>query len=89
MSDAKTLNIRTAGRKAVVWVVRCYQVTLSGLIGRQCRFTPTCSEYFIQSVETFGVLRGGMKGLWRILRCNPWGSSGYDPVCKPSDPTHK
>jgi uncharacterized protein len=74
---------------AIVWTVRCYQATLSGLIGRQCRFTPTCSEYFIESVETCGVFRGVLKGLWRIARCNPWGKSGYDPVIKPTDGASK
>ena len=78
-------NLRVFPRKAVICIVRCYQATLSSLIGRQCRFTPTCSEYFIDSVETYGVFRGGAKGFWRIVRCNPWGKSGYDPV--PAPPT--
>jgi len=76
-------NLATIPRRALVWIVRCYQATLSSLIGRQCRFTPTCSEYFIQAVEAHGVFRGSAMGLWRIVRCNPWGKSGYDPVCKP------
>ena len=45
-----------------------------------CRFEPSCSTYFIQAVEEHGVLRGVSLGLWRILRCNPWGGHGYDPV---------
>ena len=45
-----------------------------------CRFTPSCSTYFIQAVETHGVIKGVGLGLWRILRCNPWGSCGHDPV---------
>jgi uncharacterized protein len=76
-------NLLAAPRKVVISLVRCYQATLSGLIGRQCRFTPTCSEYFIESVENYGIFRGGFKGFWRIVRCNPWGPSGYDPVEKP------
>ncbi|MDP7289674.1 MAG: membrane protein insertion efficiency factor YidD [Phycisphaerae bacterium] len=83
--DRALVNLRAIPRKAVIWVVRCYQATLSSLIGRQCRFTPTCSQYFIESVETYGVFRGGFKGLCRIVRCNPWGKSGYDPVKKPTD----
>jgi putative membrane protein insertion efficiency factor len=82
--DRALQNLITAQRKAVICLVRCYQATLSGLVGRQCRFTPTCSEYFIEAVETQGVFRGGLKGLWRIARCNPWGKSGYDPVSKPN-----
>lgn len=81
--DRALRNLTTAPRKAVICLVRCYQATLSSLVGRQCRFTPTCSQYFIEAVETYGVFRGGLKGLWRIARCNPWGKSGYDPVCKP------
>ena len=81
--DRALQNLITAPRKAVICLVRCYQATLSGLVGRQCRFTPTCSEYFIEAVDAYGVFRGGLKGFWRIVRCNPWGKSGYDPVRKP------
>lgn len=45
-----------------------------------CRFTPSCSTYFIEAVERHGVLKGSCLGLWRLLRCNPWGGCGYDPV---------
>ena len=45
-----------------------------------CRYTPSCSTYFIQAVETHGVLKGSCMGVWRILRCNPWGGFGEDPV---------
>lgn len=45
-----------------------------------CRFTPTCSTYFIQAVQTHGALKGTAMGIWRILRCNPWGGHGHDPV---------
>ena len=45
-----------------------------------CRFEPSCSNYFLQAVETHGVIRGCAYGIWRILRCHPWGGSGYDPV---------
>ena len=45
-----------------------------------CRFEPTCSNYFLQALETHGVMRGCAYGIWRILRCHPWGGSGYDPV---------
>lgn len=48
--------------------------------GSGCRFTPSCSTYFIQAVEIHGALKGSLMGIWRILRCNPWGGCGYDPV---------
>ena len=67
-------------RRTVVMLVRLYQATLSPLIGRQCRFVPTCSEYFIEAVNARGVLRGGLMGLRRILRCHPLSKGRYDPV---------
>ena len=66
--------------RALILFVRVYQSTLSPILGRQCRFVPTCSEYFIQAVRRRGALRGALTGLWRILRCNPFGPGGYDPV---------
>ena len=78
--------LRAAGRalrrlveEILILPVRLYQVTLSPILGRHCRFEPTCSHYFIGAVRKHGPLRGTAKGLWRILRCNPWGGSGYDP----------
>jgi putative membrane protein insertion efficiency factor len=53
-----------------------------------CRYTPTCSEYFLQAVLHHGVLRGGWLGVKRIGSCNPWGGSGYDPVPGTSSDTH-
>lgn len=45
-----------------------------------CRFIPTCSEYGIEAIERFGAFKGSLLTLWRILRCNPFGKAGYDPV---------
>lgn len=59
--------------------IRLYQLTLSGLIGRQCRHLPTCSEYCDEAVARHGFWAGGWMGLARLSRCRPWGSSGYDP----------
>lgn len=64
----------------LVLIVRLYQVTLSPYIGNQCRFVPTCSEYFIQAVTCHGALKGAILGTWRILRCHPFSRGGYDPV---------
>ena len=66
--------------RALIRLARLYQATLSPFIGRQCRFVPTCSVYFIESVEKYGALRGLWKGLRRILRCHPFSRGGYDPV---------
>jgi putative membrane protein insertion efficiency factor len=58
--------------------VRVYQLTLSHLIGRQCRFTPSCSAYFIEAVGKYGAIRGSWRGIKRIGRCNPWHPGGED-----------
>lgn len=61
-------------------LVRLYQATLSRYLGGHCRFTPSCSDYFIQAVERHGAVCGCVKGIWRICRCNPFSKGGYDPV---------
>jgi uncharacterized protein len=71
------LNRLVAG--LLIGAVRIYQWTLSPLIGRHCRFDPTCSQYFIAAVKKYGPFRGTARGLWRICRCNPWNPGGFDP----------
>ena len=78
--------VRTAVRWIVglpalvlIGIVRVYQWTLSPFIGRQCRFAPTCSEYFIGAVRKYGAVVGSWRGVRRILRCHPWHPGGYDP----------
>jgi putative membrane protein insertion efficiency factor len=63
----------------LIALVRLYQYTLSPLIGRQCRFHPTCSDYMIGAVEKHGIFRGGWLGMRRIARCHPWHPGGIDP----------
>jgi putative membrane protein insertion efficiency factor len=63
----------------LVAVVRCYQFLLSPLLGRHCRFTPTCSQYFILAVKKYGAIKGATLGIWRICRCHPFNPGGYDP----------
>jgi putative membrane protein insertion efficiency factor len=60
--------------------IRFYRRYISPLTPPSCRFTPTCSEYAYEAVEKYGILKGGRLAIWRILRCNPWGGSGWDPV---------
>ena len=67
-----------------VGAVRAYQWTLRPLVGGQCRFWPSCSDYAIEALRCHGVARGGALASRRILRCNPWHPGGIDPV-PPSD----
>jgi uncharacterized protein len=62
----------------LIGLVRLYQCTLSPFMGRQCRFHPTCSNYFIEAVRKYGAVRGTIKGLWRICRCQPFCQGGID-----------
>jgi putative membrane protein insertion efficiency factor len=71
--------IRQVPAWLVIALVRLYQITLSPWIGRQCRFYPTCSNYMIEAVRKYGVVRGVWRGLCRIGRCHPWHAGGYDP----------
>jgi putative membrane protein insertion efficiency factor len=68
-----------AATVALVGMVIAYQWTISPLLGRHCRFTPSCSNYFRAAVERHGPIRGSLKGLARIARCHPWSPGGYDP----------
>lgn len=61
-------------------MVRGYQIFISPLLGAHCRFTPTCSAYFIEAVEKYGPIKGSWLGIKRILRCHPGNPGGYDPV---------
>ncbi len=69
-------------------LIRLYQKTISPDHGMfkhrhpygQCRFYPSCSEYTYRAIAKYGTLRGGIKGIWRILRCNPFNQGGYDPL---------
>jgi uncharacterized protein len=61
-------------------LIRGYQWFLSPLLGPACRYHPTCSEYAFEAVTRWGAIQGGWLAAKRILRCHPWGDSGYDPV---------
>ena len=69
-----------------ILLIRVYQVTISPLLPPACRYTPTCSEYAARALRTWGPIRGGWLALRRILRCHPWGGSGYDPVPERESP---
>ena len=65
-----------------ILLVKIYQLIISPLFPASCRYTPTCSQYMIQAIKEWGVLKGGWMGLKRFTSCHPWGSCGHDPVPK-------
>jgi putative membrane protein insertion efficiency factor len=78
-----------AGNVPFILVIRLYRVTLSPLIGNQCRYEPTCSRYGLEAYRLHGPVRGSLLTLRRILRCHPFVKGGYDPVPLPDDePAH-
>lgn len=67
-------------KRPVLGLIRFYKRRISPMLPPSCRFHPTCSEYAYEAVEKYGILRGGRLAIWRILRCNPFGGSGWDPI---------
>ena len=70
-------------RDALCVPIRLYKRYISPGLGRNCRFTPTCSEYAIEAIQTHGCVKGLLLAAWRFARCNPLGRWGYDPVPEP------
>jgi putative membrane protein insertion efficiency factor len=73
-------------RAALIAIIKTYRVVLSGWLGGQCRFAPTCSHYAEQAILTHGAMKGTALATWRVLRCNPYGKGGLDPVPSASHP---
>jgi len=73
-------HVSRIASEALILLVRAYQVVLSPLFRGCCRFEPSCSNYMIESLRTHGAVKGALLGLWRLLRCHPFGAHGYDPV---------
>jgi len=67
-------------RRIAIYLIRGYQLLLSPLLGNNCRFQPTCSEYAIESIHAHGLWHGSWLAIRRIGRCHPWGGAGHDPV---------
>jgi len=74
-------------RALLIGAIRLYRGTLSGLLGGQCRFEPSCSVYAEEAIRNRGAVRGSVLAVWRVLRCNPFGRPGLDPapVREPGD----
>ncbi len=74
-----TRLLRELPRRAMMALVRGYQLLLSPHVHTTCRFTPTCSSYALQAFRRYGASRGLVLTIYRLARCHPWGGSGYDP----------
>jgi hypothetical protein len=72
--------VSRAAAAVLILGVRAYQHSLGLLLGGHCRYIPSCSEYAVEALRVHGPLRGTALAVWRILRCHPYASSGYDPV---------
>ena len=66
----------------LIKLIKLYKLLISPLTGHSCRYLPTCSDYCMDALKTYGLLKGLLLSLKRILSCNPWGSGGFDPVKK-------
>ncbi len=69
-------------KKVIIKLIRFYQKNISFYYRGRCKYYPSCSQYFIESVEVFGVLKGSLKGILRLLKCNPFSKGGFNPVKK-------
>lgn len=67
-------------KKLLLKAIRFYQRAISPLLGKNCKYIPTCSQYGIEAISRFGAFKGLLLTIWRILRCNPFSKGGYDPV---------
>jgi putative membrane protein insertion efficiency factor len=67
-------------RRVAIAPIRLYQRLISPAIPSRCKYYPSCSEYAVQAVRRYGILRGVVLAAWRLLRCNPWSHGGVDPV---------
>lgn len=72
--------INSGVRATFILPIKLYQKTVSPLTGQRCKYHPSCSEYAVQAITKFGILRGLVLAGWRLLRCNPWSRGGFDPV---------
>lgn len=73
---------KTPDRLLGIGIIKVYQFLLSPIIGRSCRHLPTCSEFGYEAIARHGLIFGSWLTFWRVLKCNPFGKAGYDPVPK-------
>ena len=73
-------GLKSVVSKLFILMIRFYQLSISPILGQNCRYDPTCSQYSIEAIKKYGPFKGGWIGLKRILSCHPWGGHGHDPV---------
>lgn len=73
-------DLKSVVSKLFILLIRFYQLSISPILGQNCRYDPTCSQYSIEAINKYGPFKGGWIGLKRILSCHPWGGHGHDPV---------
>ena len=90
VGDALSVTLRGGARTVLSYAlrvaIRSYQLLLSPVLPPSCRFLPSCSDYALEAVERHGPARGLGLAAWRLLRCHPWGGSGWDPVPPSASP---
>ena len=79
-AQPRPARLARLARGVVVAPIMVYQRFISPAIPRRCKYEPTCSHYAVDAIREYGILRGLVLGVWRLLRCNPWSYGGYDPV---------
>ncbi|MGI6286480.1 membrane protein insertion efficiency factor YidD [Neomoorella humiferrea] len=67
-------------KKIMIASIRFYQIFISPVLGKKCRFYPSCSQYTIEALEKYGILKGCYLAVRRLIRCHPWHPGGYDPL---------
>lgn len=72
--------MRQLAQRGMLQLLRGYKWLISPMFPPACRYVPTCSEYAMEAIERFGIVRGGFLAVWRLLRCHPFVKGGYDPV---------
>lgn len=83
LKNMKYISLNKMIKKILLTIIRFYQYAISPLLGPNCRYTPTCSQYTYEAILEHGIIKGIYLGSRRILRCNPFHKGGYDPVpCK-------
>lgn len=67
-------------KKIILYLIKMYRTKISPMYLPRCKYIPTCSQYAVEAIEKYGVIKGGLMSIWRILRCNPFSKGGFDPV---------